>query len=259
MTDFRAKYGPWAVVAGASEGLGAAFAESLARRKLNLVLIARREALLNSLAEKLSTAEGVETRIAAFNLGNANAIDMFVTGLDVEVGLLVYNAAFAPVGSWVSMSTSDLQRVVDINVTAPLLLARHLAPAMVTRGRGGIVLMSSLAGVQGSPRIATYAASKAFNSILAEGLWSELRDEGIDVIASRAGAIRTPGYVAMGTAEAPGTLDAEIVAEQTLNALGKGPFVVPGLLNRVAHFAMSRLLPRKTAIGIMSRNTQDLS
>lgn len=259
MADFSAKYGPWAVVAGASEGLGAAFAGSLAKRKLNLVLIARREALLNSLAEELSAAEGIETKTAAFDLADAGAMNDFVTSLDVDIGLLVYNAAFAPVGVWTDMSPDDLKRVIDINIAAPLLLARQLAPAMVKRGRGGIVLMSSLAGIQGSPRIATYAASKAFNSILAEGLWSELKDRGVDVLASRAGAIRTPGYVAMGTAEAPGTLDAEIVAEQTLNALGKGPFVVPGLMNRIAHFAMSRLLPRKTAIGIMSRNTRDLS
>ena len=259
MTDFKANYGPWAVVAGASEGLGAAFAESLAKRKLNLFLIARREALLNNLAEKLSTSEGIETKIAAFDLGDASAIENFTTGLNIDVGLLVYNAAYAPVGSWTDMSTNDLMRVVDINVAAPLLLARQLAPAMVSRGRGGIVLMSSLAGTQGSPRIATYAASKAFNSILAEGLWSELRKSGVDVLASRAGAIRTPGYVAMGTKEAPGTLDAEVVAEQTLDALGKGPFVVPGLMNRVAHFAMSRLLPRRAAIAIMNQNTRDLS
>ena len=119
--------------------------------------------------------------------------------------------------------------------------------------------MSSLAGAQGSPNLAVYAATKSFNTILAEGLWKELKPHGIDVIASCAGAILTPGYKqSEKTGKAPGTMTALEVAEQTLNALGKGPVVIPGAINKIARFLLTRLLSRKAAINIMNKNTGGL-
>jgi short-subunit dehydrogenase len=122
-----------------------------------------------------------------------------------------------------------------------------------------MVFMSSLAGFQGSPRLASYAASKAFNAILAEGLWKELKPHGVDVIASCAGAVLTPGYRQAQQGQAPGALRAPAVAEQTLGMLGKGPVVIPGGVNRAARFLLTRVLPRKIAIAIMSGNTGALS
>jgi short-subunit dehydrogenase len=120
--------------------------------------------------------------------------------------------------------------------------------------------MSSLAGSQGSPNIAAYAATKSFNAVLAEGLWKELKPHGVDVLACLAGAILTPGYQAAESAKpAPGTLEAHDVAEQTLNALGKGPIVIPGAVNKLARFILTRLLSRRAAIAIMSKNTGGLS
>ncbi|MFA6638166.1 MAG: SDR family NAD(P)-dependent oxidoreductase, partial [Bacteroidales bacterium] len=130
---------------------------------------------------------------------------------------------------------------------------------MIRSGKGGILLMSSLTGTQGSPKVATYAATKAFNAILAEGLWKELKPKGIDVIASCAGAIMTPGYANAQNGKAPGTLSPEKVAEISLKALGRGPIVIPGTINKLAHFFMGRLLSRKTAINIMELNTKNLS
>ncbi|MEP6481784.1 MAG: SDR family NAD(P)-dependent oxidoreductase, partial [Rhodoglobus sp.] len=116
------------------------------------------------------------------------------------------------------------------------------------------------AGSQGSPNIAAYAATKAFNTILAEGLWSELKPRGVDVLACTAGAILTPGYSkAEGSKPAPGTLAADTVAEHTLNALGKGPIIVPGAVNKLGRFVLTRLLSRRAAIAIMSKNTGGLS
>ncbi len=157
-------------------------------------------------------------------------------------------------------SLEELSAVVDVNVRGPLLFARTLAPPMIARGRGGLVLMSSLAGLAGSPRLAAYAASKAFSVVLAESLWSELGDAGVDVVASCAGAVRTPGYLSSsaGAKEAPGTLDPREVAETTLRGLGKGPRVVPGFVNKVASVVVGRWLPRKTAVSIMRSNTEDL-
>ena len=120
--------------------------------------------------------------------------------------------------------------------------------------------MSSLAGSQGSPNLAAYAATKSFNAILAEGLWKELKPRGVDVLACMAGAILTPGYrEAESSKPAPGTLEAKDVAEQTLNALGKGPIVVPGAVNKLARFVLMRLFSRRAAIAIMAKNTGGLS
>jgi hypothetical protein len=119
--------------------------------------------------------------------------------------------------------------------------------------------MSSLAGFQGSPRIATYAATKAFNTILGESLWGELGARGVDVLVCSAGAIRTPNYTRAAGAEAPGTMEASAVAEQALHALGRGPLVVPGFINRLGGMLLGRLLPRRVAVRIMAKNTQDLS
>lgn len=258
---FRTRYGPWAIVAGASEGLGAAFARALARRGVDLVLAARRRDPLERLARELAGAHGVEVRCLDGDLASAAATTRLAAEASRrEVGLLVYNAAHAPLGELVTIAPADLDRVVDVNVRSPLALARAVLPAMVARGRGGIVLMSSMAGNQGTARIAAYAASKAFNRVLAEGLWKELAPRGVDVVACTAGAVRTPGYRgASAGRDAPGTLDAERVAETALRALDRGPVVVPGFVNKIAAALLAHLLPRRAAIALMAATTRRLS
>jgi len=260
MPEFKTLYGPWAMVAGASEGLGAAFAEALAKRGLNLILIARRIDKLEELAQQLRTTYSIEVEVYPLDLADFMAVKNLVSRLQQAIGLLVYNAAYAPIGYFENIPEEDLVKIVDINIKTPLLLTKLLSAKMIEKGKGGIVLMSSLAGTQGSPKIATYAASKAFNAILAEGLWLELKKQGIHVLASCAGAISTPGYKnAQNTKDAPGTLTAAKVAEATLKCLGNGPTIVPGLTNKLAHFFMNRIFPRKWAISIMDKNTKDLS
>jgi short-subunit dehydrogenase len=258
-TTFPSRYGPWAVVAGASEGLGAAFAEALAARGLHLILLARRAELLESLASTLRATHGVDVRPLACDLADPSFGDALsrATG-DVEIGVAVYNAAYSFVAPLFDRPLADALRVVDVNVRAPLVFLHALVPPMLTRGRGAVVLMSSLAGFQGSPKLAAYAASKAFNTILGESLWAELAPKGVDVVASCAGAIRTPGYAKALAKEAPGTLDASDVAERTLAALGHGPVVIPGATNKLATQLLRRLLSRRAAIGIMGRSVSGL-
>ena len=253
-------HGAWALVAGASEGLGAAFARSLARRGLNLVLIARRAEPLESLADELRRSASVEVRTIAQDLASDTLLETLPRlASELEIGVSVYNAAFAPVGEFVERSLAELEQVIDVNVRGPVRLVHALAPPMVARGRGAVILMSSLAGLQGSPRLSTYAATKAFNVVLAEGLWDELRRRGVDVLVCCAGAVRTPGYGNAATRDAPGTLDPEEVVERTLEAIGSGPRVTPGLINRIASLLVGRWLPRRLAVGIMANATRELS
>jgi short-subunit dehydrogenase len=254
--NFADRYGPWALVAGASAGLGAAFAHALAARGLNLVLVARRAEALESVAASLGQ---VQTRRVVADLATEDGLASVTSACaGLPIGLVVCNAAYSPIGAFVDLPTDDALQALYLNARAPMLLAHHFLPAMVARGTGGLVIMSSLSGLQGSPPISVYAATKAFGAILAEGLWAELRGTGVDVVAALAGAIETPGLAASKPKRAPGTLAPERVAEAALRALGHGPRVVPGLTMKLSAALMSRL-PRRTAITIISRASRDLT
>jgi short-subunit dehydrogenase len=259
MTSFRERYGPWALVAGASAGLGEAFARRLAARGLHLLLLARRAEALERLAADLRAAHGVEVRTAACHLGRADLLEAVrrLAG-DGEIGLLVYNAAASVIGPFVDRPLEAQLEVLEVNCRAPLLLAHALGGPMARRGRGGLLFMASLAGGQGNPWLASYAASKAFDIVLAEGLWGELRQRGVDVLAARAGATRTPGYAASGPRGRVPLMEPGEVAEQALAALGRGPTVVTGSLNKLAAFLLTRILPRRAAIALMGRATRRL-
>jgi uncharacterized protein len=257
--DFRARYGPWALVTGASEGIGESFARALAARGLHLLLVARREGPLESLAAELRAAHSVQVRTASADVARPDLLAV-LDGLagDAEVGLLVHNAAFSALGPFLDRPLDDLMKVIDVNCRAPLAMAHHFAKKMVPRGRGGIILMSSLAGGQGTPIVAAYAASKAFEIILAEGLWDELRPAGVDVLACRAGPTRTPSYEASRPRKKVPTMESAPVVEEALAALGKKPVVVAGRLNRAVNFVMQRLLSRPAAIRFMGNSTRKM-
>lgn len=259
VSRFSSRYGPWAVVAGASEGLGAAFAERLAEREMNLLLIARQAELLSSVAEDLERRHDIEARCLVQDLadaGLAQTLQEATAGL--EIGVVVYNAAHVPTGRFLDTGPESLDRLIRVNVQGPVTVIRTLAPAMCERNRGAIVLMSSLAGMQGAPGVAGYAASKAFNTILAEGLWDELGEQGIDMVVSCAGAMSTPGYERAFDKDVPGMLDPMDVADQTLKALGRGPRFIPGWVNRATAVLTTRLLPRSTAVNLIGRSTRRL-
>ncbi|MHB1454646.1 MAG: SDR family NAD(P)-dependent oxidoreductase [Saccharofermentanales bacterium] len=259
-TPFKEKYGPYALVAGGSEGLGFAFAEVIARRGLNLVLMARQEDRLNAAAARLKETYPIDVISIAADMADYGNVKKLIASLNVSIGLFIYNAAFVPIGLFETISEEHLALAAAVNVKAPLLLAKLLSAPMIQQKRGGIILMSSLSGAQGSTKIATYAATKSFNAVLAEGLWKELKPHGIDVLACCAGAVLTPGYLkAEKNKPAPGTMEADKVVEQTLHALGKGPIIIPGGFNKAAYFLLTRLLSKKTAIEIISRNTGGLS
>ena len=259
--QFKEKYGTYALVAGGSDGLGAAFSEALASRGLNLIIMARKKERLETIAARLRKQYDVDVKTLVSDLAEYEKSYKLILSLNVPIGLLVYNAAFAPIGLFENTSEEFLSMAVAVNVRTPLLLVKLLSAPMIQNRRGGIILMSSLAGAQGSPKLASYAATKSFNTVLAEGLWKEMQPHGVDVVGCCAGAILTPGYqqAEKKVKTAPGTMSARDVAEQTIKALGKGPIVVPGRVNKLARFVLTRLMTKKAAINIMLNNTGGLS
>lgn len=225
--DFSEQYGPWALVAGASEGLGAAFAEGCASRGCNVVLIARRAELLEETAAGLRERHDVDTRVLAADLGRADIGELVATVTDdIEVGLFIYNAAFAPQGLFVNVPLDDLVTNIAVNVTTPTILSHMLGKKMVERGRGGVVLVSSGAAHGGMKIFTTYAAAKAYELILGEGLWDEFRDHGVDALGYVVGATATPTFVASSEEDAVKATNArtpEQVAAQLFEVLGTGP------------------------------------
>ena len=257
---FLEKYGPWALVAGASQGIGRAFAHCLAKRGLHLVLVARTEKALVGLADELTNRYQIQTLPLSVDLSTTDALERIAAATEaVEVGLVVYNAALADTGPFVHRRRESLTRLVATNCTGPLLSCRHFGGKMAERGRGGIILMSSLSGFQGTPYVAAYAASKAFNLVLAEGLWYELKSANVDVLACCPGPTGTPGFNNSLQGKRPPVFPPVLsplrVAEQCLRNLGKRSVAVPSLANRMAAFFMQKLLPRTAGVRIMGKST----
>jgi uncharacterized protein len=193
--EFKDKYGPWALIAGASEGLGAAFAMGAAQRGCNVVLVARSDSKLATVAGEIERTHGVRARTLAIDLGEPNAASRVVVGVeDLEIGFFVYNAAAEPRGLLLDTPDEALMRNVHINCAVPTLITKALATKMVERGRGGIGLCSSGGALQGLRLFAAYGAAKAYELLLAEGLWDELRGSGVDVMGYVIGTTLTPTF-----------------------------------------------------------------
>jgi short-subunit dehydrogenase len=226
--EFVKRYGPWAVVAGASEGIGAAFCDRLAAHGINLVLVARREDPLVSLAVELQKRFQIDTRVVPLDLSRSESEKaVFAATQGLEVGLLIYNAgADENAQLFLDIAPEVWTAMVERNCTVPLKATHHYASAMADRGHGGIVLVTSGAAWAGGARIATYAATKAFDLVLGESLWAELRDKGVDVLSLVVSSTDTPALRRL--LEQQGTtLDnlaaPDDVAKEGLEHLGAGP------------------------------------
>lgn len=256
------RYGPWAVVTGASSGIGQAFARHLADAGFRLVLVGRQAATLESLAHDLDPgldpANGqTRHRVLSADLADASAPRaMWEACADIDIGLLICSAGYGSSGSFIETTLADEVGMIDVNCRAVTELTWRFAQSLRERTRsgapnrrGGVVLMSSLVGFQGVPRAATYAATKAFVQSLAEALHHELRPIGIDVIASAPGPIHS-GFAAragmtMGMAQHPG-----VVARTTLRSLGRRATVRPGWLAKGLEVAL-KPLPRFGRVRMM--------
>jgi uncharacterized protein len=245
MTEFAERYGPWAVVAGASEGVGSSVARLLGERGVNVVLSARRQSVLDEVAATVKS----ETRTVAMDLSVPGAeAELAAATDDLEVGLLIYNAGADPHASrFLDKPLAAWQELVGRNVNTVLGACHRFGSRMADRGHGGIVLVTSGAAWVGSDYLAAYGASKAFDLVLGEALWAELRPLGVDVLSMILGPTDTPAFrrILRGR-DFPGVVSADDVARQMLTSLPEGPTWPPepspfgGLARRQAVEMMSQ-------------------
>jgi uncharacterized protein len=249
---FATKYGPWALVAGASDGLGAAFAAGLARRGVNVVLLARRQGVLDEVAAQINSETGAQTRTLAMDLARPGAASAIAAATsDLEIGFLVYCAGADPnFKPFLANPVAEAEAMVQRNCMVPMQLCHHFAPAMVERGRGGIVIFGSGAGLAGGPNMVAYGASKAFDMVFAEALWGELHDKGVDVLGLILGKTNTPalrqleysrGQIGSPDDVPPGAVAVDDVIAEAFENLTNGPTWIVGEELRAAVQAMGSL------------------
>ncbi|MEN8041637.1 MAG: SDR family NAD(P)-dependent oxidoreductase [Actinomycetota bacterium] len=264
MSTLASKYGPWAVVTGASSGIGREFARTLGEEGFNLVVAARRLDRLETLAEEIGDKNGVEVRPFEVDLSTASGVDRLEAATDgLDVGLVISNAGSSPPGSFLNTNADAHRAFVELNTTTPMLIGHSFGHRMVERGRGGIVFVSSTAAFTGTPYLANYAATKAYQLTLGEGLHAEYGEKGVDVLVLVPGPTRTEMTDVDGvdfSVLPMSWMDPEDVAAAALGALGRKPVLVPGRINRVMRFATTHLMSRRASVsmwGSMMRKATD--
>lgn len=245
------RYGPWAVVTGASEGIGKSFAVALARQGFHLVLVARRSDLLDALAGQLTQAHGTQCEVLVADLSTAEGVaEVLERTARHDAGLVVCCAGFGTAGRFLEGDIGEELDMLRVNCGATTALSWGFGRRFASRGGGGLILLSSIVAFQGVPRSAHYAATKAYVQTLAEGLRAEWADRGIDVLAVAPGPVAT-GFagragLTMGRSESP-----DVVATESLKALGRRGTVRPGLLAKVLGYGLA-MTPRWGRIRIMA-------
>jgi short-subunit dehydrogenase len=241
--SMRERYGEWAIVTGASAGIGTEFARALAREGMSCVLSARRGERLAALAKEIGEAHGVATRVVAADLGTPGGAEKLLEAVsDLEVAVLVNNAGYGYAGSFDLQDAERQRAMVHLNCVTPMVLSNRLLPAMRARGRGAMIIVGSIAGRQPLPFNAAYAATKAFDAFLGEALWAEMMGSGVDVLTVEPGPTATEFQQVAGETPHAGEPAWRVVAV-ALSALGRQPSVMSGWFNWL-RASFSRLAPR---------------
>jgi len=254
---FAERYGPWAVVTGASSGIGEAFAAALGQRGVSSLLVARRGDELERVAAGVR-GRGGGAEILPLDLALPGSVaTLQERTADRDVGLVVCNAGINPEGEFEALSPAVHEQILDLNVRAPVLLARTFLPRLVARRRGGFVITGSIEGFVGFPHSATYSATKSFVRAFAEALWEEYRHHGVDVLGLAPSATDTPLLRRSGFEpnELPGVMTADAVAAYALTHLRHGPVAVPGWMNRLMATALTHM-PRRILLPALAKAMQ---
>jgi short-subunit dehydrogenase len=250
--------GKWALVTGASAGIGVALATQLASEGTHLVLTARRRDRLDALAQKLQQSHGIRTEVFTADLARPEApqqIYEFTRTKRLEIDLLINNAGFGQYGELTTVEPQRLLDMVQLNCLAVVHLTRLYLADMVARKRGDVLILASVASFQAVPYISTYAATKAFDLLFAEGLAEEMKPHGIGVCALCPGSTESEFHSVAGQERFSSNTQetAEKVARVGLQALAEGKsYVISGLGNYLGAQSQ-RLVPRRMVTRIAAK------
>ncbi len=252
VNHFRSKYGEWAVITGASSGIGKSLAQVLAEKKLNLVLIARRQNSLEKLSNTLAAEHGIKIKVIAVDLSSSEAVEAINSATtDLQVGLMVCAAGFGSSGLFLDSEIDIEKEMLDVNCQSLMELCYFFGKRFATLRRGGIILLSSIVAFQGVPHSANYSATKAYVQAFAEALHVELGNLGIDVISAAPGPVHSGfaerAHMKYGMAQQP-----HVVAKAIVAKLGRKSTVRPGLLAKLLGYSLGTL-PRTLRVKLMSQ------
>jgi short-subunit dehydrogenase len=242
--NFAERYGPWALITGASAGIGAEFARQLAQLGVNLVLVARRRGRLENLARRLESENNIQVMSVEADLSQPDFMSAVETVTQsIEIGLLVNNAGFGVAGRFLAHDLARELALLDVNCRALMILTHVYGNQMARRRKGGIILVSSVSAFIATPFEANYAASKVYELFLAEALRYELTSAGVDVLALCPGVTDTEFHEVSGSRPV-GAMPVQPVVRLALNKLGKKPVAIPGLHNRIL-VGLLKWIPRR--------------
>lgn len=249
MQEQLKKYGPWAIITGASSGIGEEFSRQLAALGFNLVLVARRKERLESISAELTSLYKVETQVVALDLAQNDFINSLDTAIGhKEIGLLINNAGFALTGNFLDHEVEQEISLLHLNCRAPVLLAHFFGKKMAQRKQGGIINVASAAAFLPMPMWTNYSSSKSYLLHFSEGLAWELKSSGVDVMALCPGSTQTEFSAVAGVKKSG--MQVSTVVQSAIQSLGKKTIVVPSFFNFFVTLLV-RLLPRSwtTQIG----------
>jgi len=267
MTEFSEKYGPWALLVGASDGVGALFAERLADEGVNVALVARRQHVLDEVAAGIRERTNAETRTFAIDLTDPDTSQRIIEATDdLEVGMLVYCTGGDPnYQPFLANPVSAAEDLLQRNCLVLMRLCHHFAGQMVERHRGGIVNFTSGPALAGGRNMVAYGGTKAFDMVFTEGLWVELHDKGVDVLGLVLGMTDTPalrkleferGRLASVDEVPEGAVTAASVVDEAFANLGNGPTIATGDDVRMA-FELFKSMSRNEVVRlIMQMSTE---
>ena len=258
MISLKDRYGSFALITGASSGIGEEFAKRLASDGMNLILVARRKERLEKVKQEIGITSNVEIILAPLDLLADNFLDElkgFVA--DKEIGMLINNAGFGYRGEFINSNSVNEANMVKLNCVVPIILTHYFVKQMVDRKKGAIIFLASLVAFQPTPTTTTYAATKAFNGFLSDGLWYELKKHNIDVLSLNPGGTATEFQAVANSTPGPFPRTTKQVVATAMKSLGKKPSVIDGFYNKVLVVA-SRFIPRKLTVLIAGKISESL-
>lgn len=253
MADFNSNYGSYALITGAASGIGRAFAETLAQRGINPILLDINAKDARSLEKELKEKYKVDARALIVDLSTPDFMQAIIKATGkLDLGLVIHSATVSIIGDYLDLPLEQHRKLIDVNVRSSMEIAYYFCNQFKAKKRGGLILLSSASALQGSALVQHYAASKAYILTLAEGLWYEMRPYGVDVLGLMPGSTNMPAiYVGDPDLSEAYIMQPKDVAVEALNALGKQPSLISGFRNRLNFFLLTRVLSRKLGTQIV--------